>query len=164
MIRCVRVDHRLLHGQVVFTWMRSVNADCILIANDDVVNNDMRKTMLKLTNPAGTKLVFKSIDDSIEAINSGVTDKYNLFILLESIPDAERLTRGCPQIQSVNLGGTKPKENAVTMERVIFCGPEDMECLKVMLSRGVTLECRQVPTDPTVVLTAKILAEKGEKR
>lgn len=34
MIVFLRVDHRLLHGQVAFSWTQYVGADCILIAND----------------------------------------------------------------------------------------------------------------------------------
>ena len=74
MIALFRVDHRLLHGQVVFSWCSALSPDCILVANDDVVKDELRKTTLKLGKPAGTKLVIKSIDDSIAAINAGKTD------------------------------------------------------------------------------------------
>ena len=37
MIRLCRVDHRLLHGQVAFSWTNAVGADCILVASDSVV-------------------------------------------------------------------------------------------------------------------------------
>ncbi len=53
MIKLVRVDHRLLHGQVAFSWTQALGADCILIANDDVPQNDIRKTTIKLAKPAG---------------------------------------------------------------------------------------------------------------
>ena len=83
MIVLTRVDHRLLHGQVAFSWTQTIGADCILIANDDVPTNEIRKTTIKLAKPQGVKLVIKSIDDSIAALKSGVTDKYKLFIVVE---------------------------------------------------------------------------------
>ncbi len=49
MIVFLRVDHRLLHGQVAFSWTQYVGADCILIANDSVPNDDLRKTWRMLT-------------------------------------------------------------------------------------------------------------------
>lgn len=76
MIKLLRVDHRLLHGQVAMTWTQELDTNCILIACDAVVKDDVRKTTLKLARPAGVKLVIKSVDDSIEALRSGVTDKY----------------------------------------------------------------------------------------
>ncbi|SYG30260.1 putative PTS permease [Klebsiella pneumoniae] len=88
MITLLRVDHRLLHGQVAFSWTQYVGADCILIANDSVPGDELRKTTIKLAKPPSVKLVIKNINDSIEAIKSGVTDKYNLFIVVESVNDA----------------------------------------------------------------------------
>ena len=81
MIKCLRVDHRLLHGQVAFSWTSALGADCILIANDDVMKDELRKTTIKMAKPQGVKLVMKSVEDGIAAVNSGVTDKYKLFIV-----------------------------------------------------------------------------------
>lgn len=105
MIVLTRVDHRLLHGQVAFSWTQTIGADCILIANDDVPTNEIRKTTIKLAKPQGVKLVIKSIDDSIAALKSGVTDKYKLFIVVESIEDAYKLAEAYPEIKTINLGG-----------------------------------------------------------
>ena len=95
MIKLLRVDHRLLHGQVAFSWKNAVEADCILIACDAVMKDDLRKTSIKMAKPSGVKLVIKSMDDAVNAINSGVTDKYKLLAVVESIKDAERLCKEC---------------------------------------------------------------------
>ena len=53
MIKLLRVDKRLLHGQVAFTWTASVGADCILIACDTLQDDPLRLTTIKLSKPAG---------------------------------------------------------------------------------------------------------------
>ena len=83
MIKLLRVDHRLLHGQVAFSWTQFLGADCILIANDSLMQDELRKTTIKLAKPQGVKVVMKNIQDSVDAINSGVTDKYKLFVVVE---------------------------------------------------------------------------------
>lgn len=50
MIKLLRVDHRLLHGQVAFSWTSTLSADCILIASDAVMKDDLRKMSIKLAN------------------------------------------------------------------------------------------------------------------
>lgn len=80
MIKLLRVDHRLLHGQVAFSWTQGLGADCILITNDDVPKNDIRKTTIKLAKPAGVKLVIKTIEDAIAALKSGVTENTNFLL------------------------------------------------------------------------------------
>ncbi|WP_050641454.1 MULTISPECIES: PTS sugar transporter subunit IIB [Clostridia] len=153
MIKLVRVDHRLLHGQVAMAWTQSLDVDCMLIANDAVAKDDIRKTTLKLAKPNGVKLVIKNMEDSIAALNKGVTDKYKLFIIVESIEDAYRLTSGYKKIRSVNLGGCKPKETAVkTLYKTIPITERDGELLKEMLSDGIEVEIRQVPGDQKLLV------------
>lgn len=147
MIRLCRVDHRLLHGQVAFSWTNAVGADCILVASDSVVNDEVWKTTLKLGKPAGVKLVIKNIKDSIEAINSGVTDKYKLLIVVQTIQDADRLSKECPAITSINLGGAKKKPGYRAISQAIYIGEEEEHAIRCMLDRGLEVEIRQLAAD-----------------
>jgi fructoselysine/glucoselysine PTS system EIIB component len=147
MIKILRVDHRLLHGQVAFSWTNAIGADCILIANDDVVNDEIHKTTLKLAKPHGVKLVIKNIQDSIDSILSGVTDKYKLFIVVSTIEDAYKLTTAVEEITSINLGGIKAKEGTRTLSPAIHVFPHEEELLKKLIESNVEVEIRQVPTD-----------------
>lgn len=147
MIKLVRVDHRLLHGQVAFSWTKAIGADCILVADDEAVTNSLKMTTLRLAKPQGVKLVVKSIDDSIKALTSGVTDKYKLFIVVGSVDGAKRLCDGVPAIASVNLGGIKNRPGARQVSQAIFLLPEEEQDLRELAERGVELEIRQVPTE-----------------
>ncbi|WHP33545.1 PTS sugar transporter subunit IIB [Trabulsiella odontotermitis] len=153
MIALMRVDHRLLHGQVAFSWTQYVGADCILIANNSVPNDELRKTTIKLAKPPSVKLVIKNIDDSIEAIKSGVTDKYNLFIVVESVEDAWRLASAVDDIKSINLGGIKVKEGSINISKAINLLPDEIEKLTQLVGKGVEVEIRQVPNDRKQLFT-----------
>lgn len=150
MIKLLRVDHRLLHGQVAFTWTQNIGADCILIANDDVPVNELRKTTIKLAKPQGVKLVIKNMEDSVKALQSGATDKYKLFIVVESVADAHKLAEAYPEIQHVNLGGVKAKEGTRNISKAVNLLPEEEELVKMMIDKGVEVEIRQVPSDKKV--------------
>ena len=153
MIKLLRVDHRLLHGQVAFSWTQYIGADCILIANDSVPHDDLRKTTIKLAKPPAVKLVIKSIDDAIEAIKSGVTDKYKLFIVVESVADAWRLASAVPQIVSINLGGIKAREGSRNISKAINVLPEEIALLQELTQAGTEIEIRQVPGDRKQLFT-----------
>lgn len=147
MITLLRVDHRLLHGQVAFSWTQYVGADCILIANDNVPEDGLRKTTIKLAKPPSVKLVIKNINDAIESIKSGVTDKYHLFIVVESVNDAWRIASAVEGIKSINLGGIKAKEGSKNISKAINLLPEEIEQLQQLVGKGVEVEIRQVPND-----------------
>lgn len=149
MIKCLRVDHRLLHGQVAFSWTTSLGADCILIANDDVVQNEIRKTTIKLAKPSGVKLVIKTVEDSIKAINSGVTDKYKLFIVTDTIEGASILARQC-NIKNINLGGTKSATNKKKLSRAVYATDDEVELLKELCKEGIKLNIQMIPSEPEI--------------
>lgn len=153
MIKLMRVDHRLLHGQVAISWTRNLDVDCILIANDDVPVNDLRKTTLKMAKPQGVKLVIKNIEDSIQAIKSGITDKYKLFIVVESIKDAYRLGSECDGITQINLGGTKKNDHTHSISNLINVTDKDEELLQELIHKDIELEIRAVPGDKKIIVS-----------
>lgn len=111
----------------------------------------MRKAALRLARPSGVKLVIKDVDAAIEALNSGVTDKYSLFIIVETIEDAYRLAKGCKDIKEINLGGTrKSPETTLHPTPAIFATETDAEHIQELVNDGVVIEIRQVPNDSKV--------------
>ena len=150
MVLMTRVDCRLLHGQTAVSWTSGLGADCILIANDAVVKDDLRKPTMKLAKPSGTKLVIKNIEDSITALNSGVTDKYKLFIVVESIADAAKLSLAVPAVDKVNLGLVKAKEATRNISKSINVLPEEEILIRKIVEAGIEVEIRQVPNDKKV--------------
>ena len=165
MIQLLRVDHRLLHGQVAVSWVQGLGSNCIFCVGDKVANDPVWKTTLKMGKPAGCKLVIKDMANAIEAINSGVTDKYKMIICVATIAEAKQLVEGCPQIKSINLGNTKPKDekrpDARQVSRQIFltaaeeaaqsAAEEEFEAdVREMLDRGVEVEIRPLADDPKV--------------
>ena len=147
MIKMTRVDHRLLHGQVAFTWIRQVGADCILIANDAVAKDEMRMSVLRMAKPQGVKLVMKSVDDSIKALTSGVTDKYNLFIITESIEDAWRLCKAVPAIRELNIGGVKVEDGKRQISEAVFVSDEECARIRELDAAGVHVFVQMTPSE-----------------
>lgn len=156
MIKLCRVDHRLLHGQVAFSWASSLDIDCILIANDSVVNDELRKTTMKLAKPNGIKLVIKNVKDSIEAINSGVTDKYKLFVVLDSIKDAYELILNTNYNKTLNLGGTKATNETKNISKAMNVTEEEILLLKKLVEKGIDVVIQMVPEDNPIPINKVI--------
>lgn len=148
MIKLVRVDHRLVHGQVAVSWFNSLDVNTIFVVNDDVAHDDFRKSAIRLAKPEKSKLVMKSVADSIKAINSGITDKYKMLIVVESVADAVELIKGTgDKITSLNLGGTKPREGTENYSKTINLTAEEASELDQLQQNGVDVWIQQVPND-----------------
>ncbi|MFD1485907.1 PTS sugar transporter subunit IIB [Lacticaseibacillus baoqingensis] len=147
MIKLVRVDHRLIHGQVALSWTNSIGADCILVADDGVIEDPLQKATLKMAAPHNIKAVIKSVDDSIEAINNGKTENYKLFIVVGSVDSAYRLISGISGVERLNLGGTKVREGTHKISKAINLTADEEAQLRLLKDAGVKIEIQQVPTD-----------------
>ena len=147
MIKLTRIDDRLVHGQVAFTWTPSVGADCLIIANDKVAKDEFMKLTLGLAKPAGTKLLIKSLKDAAIFLNDEKNKSLKILLITNSIQDAYALAVDVPEIRSINFGGLRTREGSRPISKAIAITDSDVPVIKELLSKGIELEVRQVPTD-----------------
>ena len=55
-IKMIRVDDRLIHGQVVMRWTRTIGANIILVPNDKVAKDPLQQSLMRMA----AQPVFKS--------------------------------------------------------------------------------------------------------
>ncbi|WP_183572271.1 PTS sugar transporter subunit IIB [Mucilaginibacter sp. X5P1] len=147
MIKLTRIDDRLLHGQVAFTWTPALSADCLIIANDKVAKDEFLKMTLNLAKPAGTKLLIKSLKDAAGFLNDDKNKKLNILLIINSVTDAYTLAVDVPEIRSINFGGLRSKEGSKLISKAIAIADDDIPVIKELVNKGIELEIRQVPTD-----------------
>lgn len=156
MIKLTRIDDRLLHGQVSFTWTPAVSADCLVVANDKVAGDEFMKMTLNLAKPTAAKLLIKSLADTITFLNDPRSQTMKILVLISSVKDAAVLAGGVKEIQSINFGGLRTREGTRLISKAIAVTDEDIEIVKELLAKGIELEVRQVPTDKKVFVETLI--------
>ena len=154
MIKLVRLDERLIHGQGAFAWTNSLGADCILIVNDAVSKDKIRASSLKMAAPTGVKFVVKSVEEAVPLLNGTKTSKYKLFILVDSTKDALTLAQKVDEVRQINLGNMKLREGRVMITNSIAVSEEEKQDIYDIEAAGVEVECRAVPTDKKVIATS----------
>lgn len=115
MIKLVRVDHRLLHGQVIFSWIRQMAANHIIVADDLVPNDPIGKMALSLAKPAGCSLDIIPFSELKQAVESNA-DK-NIMIIVRGPKEALRLVHELPQVREINYGGVAKNRILNHMEK-----------------------------------------------
>ncbi|WP_125582844.1 PTS sugar transporter subunit IIB [Lacticaseibacillus suibinensis] len=157
MISMTRIDYRLLHGQVAFAWSNFLSVNAILIANDSVVKDDFRKQALRLAKPSGSKLIFKSVSDSVSAINSGVTDKYRVLVVTENVDDAYRLIKNTGNhIQLLDVGLVSEREGTRNIAKAVYLTPVEENKLLELENAGVSVVVKQAPNDPDTPISSLV--------
>jgi len=146
MIKMLRVDYRLLHGQVAFSWSQSLGINAIFIISDTVKNDPLRLQALKLAKPEGTKVVVKSSDEAVKIFKSGVTDKYKVFVICEDLKTVQKVAP-YTGVKTVNLGNIPFAEGKKQVSTSIFLNQEEVDIIKNMQQGGYELYSQMVPND-----------------
>lgn len=147
MVKLLRIDERLLHGQVAVTWVSAVNASSILIANDEIMENEMAKMALKMAKPNGVNLAIRSIEQGAQILNDPRSEEISIFVIVKTIADAVRLAEKAKGISHVNIGGIRKKEGGKLIAAAVYANDDDIRNLKTLKTLVEKVEFRMVPSD-----------------
>jgi fructoselysine/glucoselysine PTS system EIIB component len=147
MLKLLRIDDRLVHGQVAFTWTPALGADCLVVANDRAAKDEFLRMTMGLAKPAGAKLMILTIAAAITYINDVQNKGQGLLVLVDSVRDAHALAEGVAEIRSINFGGIRVKPGAKAVSKALALTDDDIILIRELLQKGIELEARQVPTD-----------------
>lgn len=146
MIKAIHLDDRLIHGQVAISWTRFLDANVLLVVNDEIVNDQIRKNALKIGVPAGVKFGFRSVEDGIAFLNSNDSAAYKIMVLINNPIDACKVALGVNQkIERLTIGGVR--KNAPYIMDNLNLTDEDVEALKKVMSNGISVGVLPTPTD-----------------
>lgn len=152
MIKLLRIDDRLVHGQVAMAWTPALGVDCLVVANDKVAKDDFVKMTLNLAKPASARLLVKSIADTITFLQDERSKPVKLLVLVNSVSDAHTLAQSLPEITSINFGGLRMRDGARAVSKAVNLTEADITLARALLEKGTVLEVRQVPTDKPIGL------------
>lgn len=147
MIKLLRIDDRLIHGQVVVAWSQHLDINCIFIASDSVANDEFRKMSLELVKPDDKDLIIKSIEDTIQFFNKNHSKNNKILILVEDSKDAYALATQIPEIDKINVGGMRISDNKKMISSAVAVDDEDIKIFKKLLNQNIKVEIRQVPSE-----------------
>ena len=105
MIKHLRIDNRLIHGQVAVTWMNSIGADKIIVCNDKVAADPIQKMALPMAARGNTVYVF-SIEETINYAKEHPDE--TMFVIAKFPSDALAILKSGLEVQDVNVGNAAP--------------------------------------------------------
>lgn len=157
LISLLRVDDRLIHGQVAVVWSRYLGVNRIVVANDEILNNEVQIMALKMSIPEGIKPFFVSIDKAIGLLNNPKADKLKIMVVVNKPQDALKIAQNVPNIPLINLGnyGRVDSENMSEKKQLsknIFVTAKDKQILQELLATKIKINVQPVPTDPDIQL------------
>ncbi|HEL0066498.1 TPA: PTS sugar transporter subunit IIB [Streptococcus equi subsp. zooepidemicus] len=139
MITQIRVDDRLIHGQVAVVWTKELNAPLLVVANDEAAKNEITQMTLKMAVPNGMKLLIRSVEDSIKVFNDPRAVDKRIFVIVSSIKDACQIAKQVKDLEAVNVAnvGRFDKSDPATKVKLassLLLNPTELEAAKELVS------------------------------
>lgn len=144
----MRIDNRLIHGQVTVSWVGAVGANRLIVTNDQVARDPIQ-TMLLPQAARGVPTSVLSVDDTLKYATTPQGQRERIMVIAKLPADGLRLIEGGLHPAEVNVGNQAPtpgtKFKMVTHS--IAVTPEDAAIYRKIATNGTKLMSRMMPSD-----------------
>jgi PTS system N-acetylgalactosamine-specific IIB component len=152
-IALVRVDNRLLHGQILETWLPRLGARSVLVADDDAAASPLARAAMTLAVPAGLEASILPLGEVRWA--EVAASPQRILVLVRDLADLERaIAAGLTpeRAPEVNVGNVHYSTGRLPITASVYLSGEELETLRRLAARGFGVDARAVPTEPPVGL------------
>lgn len=147
MIVGVRIDYRLIHGQVANLWANAKQVSRFMVVDDQLATDDMQKQVLRMACPAAVKLSVLPLEKASANIQAGKYDAQRLFILAKKPETLLRLIESGVQLPEINVGNMSSLNEVKRVGLNIGMDEGDIEAFKKLQEKGIRMYAQMVPSD-----------------
>ena len=145
----VRVDDRLIHGQVVMGWVPNLQAREVVVVSEAAAADETQKALMQMAMPEGVQLRVLGVAEAVRQLREP-EEARRILVLVPSPQEALKLLEGGLDFTRLNVGGLHYTAGRVQLGKAIFLNPQDQEALRELARRGVVLEGRALPGDAPI--------------
>ncbi|MGX8852186.1 PTS system mannose/fructose/N-acetylgalactosamine-transporter subunit IIB [Amedibacillus sp. YH-ame10] len=144
----VRIDARMIHGQVAAFWSNALRVNRIMVANDAVAEDEITKSALRMVAPSGMRTSLISLETAANNIKANKYAGQRVLLIITSPLDAIKMMDLGLDITSINVGNMSKRENTTQIKRSVSVTKEEAEAFHTLIERGVEVTSVMVPDEP----------------
>lgn len=151
-VAALRVDERLIHGQVAMTWTRQLKVKGIIVANDEAAADQTQKMALTMAAPEGVRVLIKPVKEVVRVLNRPEAEKMRILVLTKNVQDAVTIRENVGAIEFLNIGNAGRFDGVEMSEKkmissTIMLNEKEIEALKRLAKLDPKACLQQVPND-----------------
>lgn len=146
-ITAVRIDGRLIHGQVANLWTTKLGVSRIMVIDDKVAASDIEKSGLKLARPTGVDLSVLPEKTAAEHIKRGGYDSQKVFIVVKRPQVLLDLVNDGVELDTINVGNMSQTDETTQITNSINVVQDDVDAFNALHEKGVKITQQMVPGD-----------------
>lgn len=153
-----RIDNRLIHGQVLEAWVPFVQADCIVVASDEVALKPLQKKLMAASVPRETSVIIGSLAEIAEFLSRNDSPRRILLLFASPAAALQGYRLGIP-FSELNLGNLPGGDGKRRLSCTVSLSDDDLAIFRQLEGCGVRIMARCLPSDE--VQDWKVLAAVG---
>lgn len=153
-IRLCRIDDRLIHGQVVLGWARSLDIADIVLVDDEVAASAWEQDLYRMAVPPELQVEFMSTEQARQHLPEWQRGDLAVLVLTGSIGTMARLLADVPHPPAINLGGIHHREGRTERLPYLYLTDEELRELQRLQAAGIEVSAEDVPGGGAVSLEA----------
>ena len=127
-INLVRVDDRLIHGQVMQVWSKGHGTNAIFVVDDETASDEFMKDIYESAQSTGAmKIKVFSSDEIIEEWNKNQFGDYKLMIVYKNVRDVAKSVAAGVELPFVDIGGLAMKNGTTRIIDSVGLNEKDAE-------------------------------------
>ncbi len=142
-----RIDNRLIHGQVLETWLPHVHANCLVVANGEISSSPLKRMMMEASVPSKIQVEIGTVEEITQLFASGKLDDLRVLLLFATTIDSLEALRGGLKFEQLNLGNLHAGQGKTQFSCTLFLAPDDIANLELIDEAGVDISARCIPAD-----------------
>ncbi len=159
MIVQLRLDERLIHGQITTAWSRFLNITAIIVANDKLAHDELAAKVLLMAAPAEKKVAVRTVENAMALLNDPRSESMRILVIVDNPVDALTIVENC-DVKEVNVANyvKKKSKNKVALTRGCNADPEDLAIFKKLVETDARVFSQLIPSQAETDFT-KIVRE-----
>lgn len=146
----IRIDDRLIHGQVATRWSTGLKVNRIMVIDDAVANNPTEKSIVAMAAPAGVRTSILGFDKAVANIKNGNYDGQRVMLIVKSPITLVKMIDEGIDLLPVNIGNMSNRPGTTQYKKSVSMTPEEREAVDTLLKKGIKVTAQMVPDDPEV--------------
>ncbi|MBE8521950.1 PTS sugar transporter subunit IIB [Amycolatopsis sp. H6(2020)] len=139
----VRIDNRLIHGQVTVAWTRRLGVRRLVVCNDDVAADELQLMLLPQA-ARGLPTDVLSVEATL-----AVEAAADVMIIAKHPEDVFRLVEGGLRPEVVNVGNVAPRtgDSYTMVTRSVAVTADEADAYRKLAAAGIPLVTQLLPQD-----------------
>ena len=161
LVKYCRCDDRLIHGQVIYKWVKYLDVKKIVVVDDETTNDVIAKGLIKMAAPKNIDLSILTVSEARRCFYNNPADD-NVFVLIKNLDTANRMREEGIDIKQLIIGRIPTGIGKKKISKNVYINKKEILLIDEFIKKNINVSIQMVPDEEEIELNHSINRYKGD--